>query len=244
MRRRRRQPRRRPPAVPRSGEPRLRRLSDLVQLPRRSPLYPELARALAAASALHVLHSDLEPVPVRATSTTSQSGCYRLRDGDPVDLRVSRRHDRIALSFLHELGHFVDHQLGHELGATWASGQDERVRGLADGGLAAAVAASGRRRPLAPSLLHLVQGAVGAELRPGRADALRGSDAEARTRRPDRTRRRLRLAGSGIRAGRGRDRRDLRAARASSRSAGRCRCLIRRPCPTGAGTSPGRRRGP
>jgi hypothetical protein len=95
-----------------------------VQLPRRSPLYPELARALAAASALHVLHSDLEPVPVRATSTTSQSGCYRLRDGDPVDLRVSRRHDRVALSFLHELGHFVDHQLGHELGAMWASGHD------------------------------------------------------------------------------------------------------------------------
>ena len=124
MRRRRRQPRRRPPAVRRSGEPHLRRLSDLVQLPRRSPLYPELARALAAASALHVLGSDLEPVPVRATSTTSQSGCYRLRDGDPVDLRVSRRHDRIALSFLHELGHFVDHQLGHELGAMWASGQD------------------------------------------------------------------------------------------------------------------------
>ena len=125
MRRRRRQPRRQPPAVARSGQPRLRPLSEVVQLPRRSPLYPELARALAAASALHVLDSDLEPVPVRATSTTSQSGCYRLRHGDPVDLRVSRRHGRIALSFLHELGHFVDHQLGHEHGATWASGQHE-----------------------------------------------------------------------------------------------------------------------
>ena len=125
MRRRRRQPRRQPPAVARSGQPRLRLLSDVLQLPRRSPLYPELARALAAAGAVHVLHSDLEPVPVRATSTTSQSGCYRLRHGDPVDLRVSRRHDRVALSFLHELGHFVDHQLGHELGATWASGQHE-----------------------------------------------------------------------------------------------------------------------
>ena len=125
MRRRRRQPRRQPPAVARGGQPRLRPLFDVLQLPRRSPLYPELARALGAASALHVLHSDLEPVPVRATSTTSQSGCYRLRHGDPVDLRVSRRHDRIALSFLHEVGHFVDHQLGHELGATWASGQHE-----------------------------------------------------------------------------------------------------------------------
>ncbi len=125
MRRRRRQPRLHPPAVARAGEARLRPPSDLVRLPRRSPLYPELARALAAADALHVLLSDLEPVPVQATSTTSQSGCYRLRHGDPVDLRVSRRHGRVALSFLHELGHFVDHQLGHELGPTWASGHHE-----------------------------------------------------------------------------------------------------------------------
>ena len=103
-----------PGAVARTGEPRLRRLSELVRLPRRSPLYPELARALAAADALHLLHSDLEPVPVRPTSTTSQTGCYRMRKGDPIDLRVSRRHGRIALSFLHELGHLVDHQLGYE----------------------------------------------------------------------------------------------------------------------------------
>jgi hypothetical protein len=125
MRRRRRQPRRHPPAVARNGAASLRPPSGLLRLPRRSPLYPELARALAAADTLHVLHSDLEPVPVKATSTTSQSGCYRLRHGDPVDLRVSRRHGRVALSFLHELGHFVDHQLGHELGPTWASGHHE-----------------------------------------------------------------------------------------------------------------------
>lgn len=121
MRRRRRHP----AAVGRSGELRLRPLSQLVRLPRRSPLYRELARALAAADAVHLLRSDLEPVPVRPTATTSQSGAYRLRDGDPIDLRVSRRHDRVALSFLHELGHLVDHQLGRELGATWASGKHE-----------------------------------------------------------------------------------------------------------------------
>jgi hypothetical protein len=103
----------------------VRALTELLRLPRRSPLHPELARALSAADAVHALESDLEPVPVRATSTTSQSGCYRLRDGDPVDLRVSSRHDRLALSFLHELGHFVDHQLGHELGPTWASGRHD-----------------------------------------------------------------------------------------------------------------------
>ncbi len=66
---------------------------------------------------------------MRATSTTSQSGCYRLRHGDPVDLRVSRRHGRVALSFLHELGHFADHQLGHELGPAWASGHHESFEG-------------------------------------------------------------------------------------------------------------------
>jgi hypothetical protein len=62
---------------------------------------------------------------VRPTATTSQSGAYRLREGDPIDLRVSRRHDRVALSFLHELGHFVDHQLGRGLGPSWASGGHE-----------------------------------------------------------------------------------------------------------------------
>jgi hypothetical protein len=129
MRRRRRQPRRQPPAVARTGPARPRPLSDVLRLPRRSPLYSELARALAAADALHVLSSNLEPVPVRATSTTSQSGCYRVRHGDPVDLRVSRRHGRVALSFLHELGHFVDHQLGHELGPAWASGHHESFAG-------------------------------------------------------------------------------------------------------------------
>jgi hypothetical protein len=81
----------------------------VVALPRRSPLHDELARALRAAAACHVLHTDVEPVPVRATATTSQSGCYRSREADPIDLRVSRRHGRVALSFLHEVGHLVDH---------------------------------------------------------------------------------------------------------------------------------------
>lgn len=115
-----------PPTVTRSGEPRLRRLRELVHLPRRSPLYPELARALAAADRLHLMHSDLDPVPVRPTATTSQTGCYRLRKGDPVDLRVSRRHGRVALSVLHELGHLVDHQLGYDPGSgTFASASHE-----------------------------------------------------------------------------------------------------------------------
>ncbi|MBA3245817.1 MAG: hypothetical protein H0T61_11685 [Actinobacteria bacterium] len=103
-----------PPSVSRSGEPRRRRLSELVALPRRSPLYPQLARALAAADEMHDLRSDLGLVPVRPTATTRQAGCYRMREGDPIDLRVSRRHDRVPLSFLHELGHLIDHQVAPE----------------------------------------------------------------------------------------------------------------------------------
>jgi hypothetical protein len=138
-------------AVTRSGDPRLRRLTDLVGLPRRSPLYPELARSLAAADAFHLLHSDLEPVPVRATATTSQSGCYRLRNEDPIDLRVSRRHGRIPLSFLHELGHLVDHQLGRRLGNAWASGRhdafaDWRTAASSLPSRAPAATSRGRRR--------------------------------------------------------------------------------------------------
>jgi hypothetical protein len=118
--------RRQPATVTRSGELRLRRLTELVRLPRRSPLYGELARALASADRLHLLYTDLDPVPVRPTSTTSQAGCYRLRQSDPVDLRVSRRHGRIALSFLHELGHLVDHQLGYDAATdTFASASHE-----------------------------------------------------------------------------------------------------------------------
>jgi hypothetical protein len=135
--------------VTRSGEPRLRRLPEVVRLPRRSPLHAELARALAAADARHLLHSNLEPVPVRPTATTSQAGCYRVRQGDPIDLRVSRRHGRVALSFLHELGHFVDHQLGAELGPSWASGHHEAFADWRDAAAelpSRAPAGSGRSR--------------------------------------------------------------------------------------------------
>ncbi|MBA2331875.1 MAG: hypothetical protein H0V94_03690 [Actinobacteria bacterium] len=103
-----------PPSVLRSGEQRLRALPEILRLPRRSPLHPQLARALTAAARLHDLRTDLQPVPVRPTATTRQSGCYRLREADPIDLRVSRRYDRVPLSFLHELGHLIDHQLAPE----------------------------------------------------------------------------------------------------------------------------------
>jgi hypothetical protein len=114
--------RRYPDCVAREGKPRLRTLEEVVALPRRSSLTPELERALAAASQLHGLRSDLAPVPVRATATISEAGAYRFRKKDPIDLRVSRVGGRSALGFLHELGHLIDHQVYYDRKTrTWAS---------------------------------------------------------------------------------------------------------------------------
>jgi hypothetical protein len=111
-----------PECVPRAGKPRLRALEDMVALPRRSPLATELTRALTAASRLHCMRSDLTRVPVRPTATISEAGAYRFRKKDPIDLRVSRVGGRVALGFLHELGHLLDHQVYyHRKTRSWAS---------------------------------------------------------------------------------------------------------------------------
>lgn len=111
-----------PSCVGREGKARLRQLEEIVALPRRSPLTPELQRALTAASRLHALRSDLEPVPVRPTATISEAGAYRYRKKDPIDLRVSRVGGRVAIGFLHELGHLVDHQVHYDRKSrVWAS---------------------------------------------------------------------------------------------------------------------------
>jgi hypothetical protein len=94
----------------------------VVALPRRSPLAGELERALTAASSLHGMLSDLAPVPVRATATVTEAGAYRFRRKDPIDVRVSRLGGRVALGFLHELGHLLDHQVFYDRKTrTWAS---------------------------------------------------------------------------------------------------------------------------
>jgi hypothetical protein len=111
-----------PECVPRAGKPRLRPLEDVIALPRRSPLAGELGRALSAASSLHGMRSDLAPVPVRPTATITEAGAYRFRRKDPIDVRVSRLGGRVALGFLHELGHLLDHQVLYERKTrTWAS---------------------------------------------------------------------------------------------------------------------------
>jgi hypothetical protein len=100
----------------------LRPLEELIALPRRSPLAGELQRALTAASGLHGMWSDLEPVPVRATATITEAGAYRFRMKDPIDVRVSRLGGRVALGFLHELGHLLDHQVFYDRKTrSWAS---------------------------------------------------------------------------------------------------------------------------
>ena len=68
------------------------------------------------------MRSDLSPVPVRATATITEAGAYRFRQRDPIDVRVSRLGGRVALGFLHELGHLLDHQVYYDRKTrTWAS---------------------------------------------------------------------------------------------------------------------------
>jgi hypothetical protein len=69
-----------------------------------------------------MLKSDLLCVPIRVTSTTSEAGAYRYRRANPIDLRVSSRSGHAATGFLHELGHFVDHQVHYDRKSrVWAS---------------------------------------------------------------------------------------------------------------------------
>jgi hypothetical protein len=114
--------RRYPDCVSRWGRPRIRPLEEFVFLPRRSPLHGELERALTGAARLHMLRSDLRAVPVRVTRTMSEAGAYRYRKADPIDLRVSSRSGHPATGFLHELAHFVDHQVHYDRRSrVWAS---------------------------------------------------------------------------------------------------------------------------
>jgi hypothetical protein len=114
--------RRYPDCVDRFGPVRVRPLEDVITLPQRSPLHDELTRALAAASRLHMVRTNLRPVPVRVTSTTSEAGAYRYRRANPIDLRVSSRSGHAATGFLHELAHLLDHQLHYDRRSrVWAS---------------------------------------------------------------------------------------------------------------------------
>lgn len=71
---------------------------------------------------MHMLKSDLVPVPVRVTATTSEAGAYRYRRANPIDIRVSNRSGHAATGFLHELAHFVDHQVHYDRRSrVWAS---------------------------------------------------------------------------------------------------------------------------
>src|SRR5918912_955773 len=68
--------RRYPPCVERAGRPTLRTLHEVVALPRRGTVVAELERALAAAARVHLLRTDLAPVPVRTTAATTEAGAY------------------------------------------------------------------------------------------------------------------------------------------------------------------------
>ena len=154
MRRRRRQPRRQPPAgrAERSAAP-APAPSQALRLPRRSPLHPELARALAAAD--RVAHPRVRP-RARAGACDLHHEPERLlpapsrRPGRPARLAAPRPH-RAQLS--PRLGTSSTTSSATNWAPPGHRGSTKRSR---TGGrsLAPAVAASCRRRPLAATYFN------------------------------------------------------------------------------------------
>ena len=218
MRRRRRQPRRQPPAVARSGEPRLRRS-------RTSCGCRDAARSIRSSPG----RSQRQTRCTSSTPTSSPCPCARPRrraraaatgfDTAIPSTCASRGATAGSRSAsCTSSGTSSTTSSAASSATTWASGQHEafadwrRPRPGCHRGCRPASAASRRRyfnsskemwaRSYAQAVLTRSRGSAGS--RRALADLIERG-------------RRLRLAGCGVRAGGGRDRRDLRAARASSR---------------------------
>ena len=183
MRRRRRQPRRQPPAVARTGEPRLRPLSDVlgcrdaVRSIRSSPGARSGDRApfrpLRPRSGPCACDLDDEPerlLPASTRRSRRRAGLAAPRPGRaqlPPRARALRRPPART-------------RARPDLGVGEARG----VRGLAAAASRLPSRLPAGVGPVAPPLLQLVEGDLGAQLRTDRADALAGSAAGGRPRRP------------------------------------------------------------
>ena len=230
--------RRYPECVAREGKPRLRSLEDVVALPRRSPLTADLQCALAAASRLHGLRSDLSPVPVVPTATISEAGAYRFRQRDPIDLRVSRVGGRSALGFLHELGHLLDHQIFYDRKTrSWASAVHQAFAPWRDAAaqLEKRILPGGYSRQRYFQSVHEVWARSYAQ-----TVLLRSEDQRAppTPREAAGRRRRAHLVRGPVRAGGDRGRARLRAARAQAAEPAARRVAVRRPSGPRAGVAP------
>jgi len=72
------------------------------------------ARIRSVATAIDRTHRvpELPMIPVRSTKTETRDGGYRkeMGTGKPVEIEISRRGSTPELTFVHEIGHFLDEQ--------------------------------------------------------------------------------------------------------------------------------------
>lgn len=96
-----------------------------VQIPA-GPARVAISQALDAIDAVHQITGNPTRIPIRAFSGPPDiRGGYRcLTDGTPVDIVVNRAGVSIALTVLHEVGHYLDDQAIGSPG-TFASAADE-----------------------------------------------------------------------------------------------------------------------
>lgn len=81
-------------------------------------------KALSEISKLHKIPEGMPSIPVKTNAGTRTLGMYKhlAFSGTPVEIAVSIKGKHPRMTFAHEFGHFLDHQLGKEnMGSGWDS---------------------------------------------------------------------------------------------------------------------------
>lgn len=92
--------------------------------PGRSDVGRDVDRALTAMARLHRVPADLTPVPVKTVTAQRYFGAYSFTPRSPGAIQIARHGDHKAMTFAHEFGHYLDHQLLGGAPGTWGSSSD------------------------------------------------------------------------------------------------------------------------
>jgi hypothetical protein len=92
--------------------------------PGRSDVGRSVDNALGRIGRLHRVPDTLAHLPVRASDAQSYFGAYHFTPTSPGHIDVARHGDHKALTFAHEFGHYLDHQLLSGSAGTWGSASD------------------------------------------------------------------------------------------------------------------------
>ena len=96
-------------------------LAELLDLSKLLPPFDDLlGKAVEAAMAVHAVVAAADRVPVVVEPALIYPGLYSVEGGKPARIAIHPAVHRPRLTFLHEVGHYLDHGLIGDIG-TWAS---------------------------------------------------------------------------------------------------------------------------